>query len=156
MFAYIYKTTLIAVLIILVSVLSACSGEKKEKLFVMQQRDKNLSCSQVMLEINEAEFHRKTAEKNRSFGFETVISPFTYVKSYMGSSKTIKHADSRIDYLNRIYDILDCDNPQSRMMTEMRAAQYIPQNILQNEQPQKSHSVYSSADYQLNGDELIW
>lgn len=97
-------------------VLSACAGEKSEKVTALQKKDKNLSCDEVMLEINEAEFYRKTAENNKTPKVKSILMPLGYVSTYMDAEDAVGAADSRIDYLNRIYDILKCDDPKERVV----------------------------------------
>ncbi len=92
--------------------LAACSGTKSPQVATMQKSDKQLSCNQVQLEINEAEFYRKQAIDNKNPGFGAVISPLSYISTYMDAGKAQTAADDRIDYLNRIYEINRCDEPQ--------------------------------------------
>jgi len=91
--------------------LTACSSEESYKVTALQKKDKGLNCSQVQLEINEAEFYRKTAEQNKSPKMKSLLMPIGYVYTYVDAQEAVQQADSRIDYLNRIYDIMDCDNP---------------------------------------------
>lgn len=91
--------------------LTSCAGDKSEKVTSLQKKDKNLSCDEVMLEINEAEFYRKTAEKNKAPKIKSVLMPLGYVSTYMDAEEASDAADARIDYLNRIYEILKCDEP---------------------------------------------
>jgi hypothetical protein len=92
---------------------SACSGTKSAKVASLQKSDKTLSCKEIMLEQNEAEFYRKTAEKNKGPSIKSMLMPLGYVSTFVDANKAIDASDSRIEYLNRIYDILDCDNPMS-------------------------------------------
>lgn len=59
------KLSIILLTSLVTLALSACDGDKSPKVQALQKKDKNLSCSEVMLEMNEAEFFRKTAEKNK-------------------------------------------------------------------------------------------
>jgi len=99
-------------------VLTACSGEKSVKVAALQKKDKNLSCSEVMLEINEAEFYRSTAERNKNPGVKSLLMPLGYISTYVDAEEAANAADARIDYLNRIYEILHCDEAsgQQRMV----------------------------------------
>lgn len=98
--------------------LGACAGDQSVKVTSLQKKDKNLNCSEVMLEINEAEFYRKTAEGNKNLKVKSVLMPLGYVSTYVNAEEAVDAADARIDYLNRIYDILNCDNPTSRARSE--------------------------------------
>lgn len=95
-------------------ILTACAGDKSVKVTSLQKKDKSLSCSEVMLEINESEFYRKTAEKNKNPKAKSILMPLGYISTYVDAEEAVEAADSRITYLNRIYDILDCDNQNSR------------------------------------------
>lgn len=90
---------------------TACSGTKSQSVSSLQKRDKNLSCKEIMLEQNEAAFYRKTAENNKGPSVKNVMMPLGYISTFVSAENAIEAANSRIDYLNRIYDILDCDNP---------------------------------------------
>ena len=109
--------TTIAVAVVM---LTACAGEKSPKVTSLQKRDKNLSCSEVQLEINEAEFYRKTAEQNKNPKIKSLIMPLGYISTYVDAEEASNAADARIEYLNRIYDILNCDSPQAHQ----RSARY--------------------------------
>ncbi len=102
-------------------VLTACSGKESVKVQSLQKKDKHLSCSEVMLEINEAEFYRRTAEKNKTPGVSTLLMPLGYISTYMDAENAKGAADARIDYLNRIYEILRCDEQAHASRPEHRA-----------------------------------
>jgi hypothetical protein len=91
--------------------LSACSGDDSPKVASLQKKDKSLSCSEVQLEINEAEFYRKTAETNKSPKVKSLLMPLGYISTYVNAEEASDAASARIEYLNRIYDILKCDDP---------------------------------------------
>lgn len=90
--------------------MAGCAGTQSEKVTALQRKDKSLSCKEVLLEINEAEFYRKTAQQNKNPKVSTLMMPLGYVSTYMSAEEATNAADARIDYLNRIYDILDCEN----------------------------------------------
>lgn len=90
--------------------LAACSGNSSEKIATMQKKDKNLTCREVLLEQNEAEFYRSTAEKNKNPGVKSFLMPLGYISTYMSAEDAITAANARTDYLSRIYEIMDCDN----------------------------------------------
>ncbi len=94
--------------------LSACAGEETPKVASLQKKDKTLSCSEVQLEINEAEFYRKTAENNKNPNVKSLIMPLGYISTYVNADEAAGAAQARIEYLNRIYDILNCDDPASK------------------------------------------
>jgi len=100
--------------------LTACSGTKSMKVSSMKKSDKNLNCQEIMLEVNEAEFYRNSAEKNKNPGVSSLLMPIGYLYTYTSAQQAVNAADSRIDYLNRIYDIMKCDEPT----TNVRSASY--------------------------------
>lgn len=90
--------------------LVGCSGKESEKIAAMQKKDKNLTCREIMLEQNEAEFYRSTAEKNKEPGVGSLLMPLGYISTYMSAEDAVGAAAARVDYLSRVYDIMDCDN----------------------------------------------
>lgn len=89
--------------------LTACAGQKSMVISELQDTDKQLNCEQIKLEINEAKFFRGKAEKNQKFGIKHVVSPLGYVSSYTSAEDAKTAADGRIEYLNNIYNIKECD-----------------------------------------------
>lgn len=90
-------------------VLSACAGENSTQVQAMQRKDKQLSCKEVLLEMNEAQFYKKMAQKNKDPKLKTVLMPLGYISTYMGAEEAMETASARIDYLDKIYDIMDCE-----------------------------------------------
>ena len=89
--------------------LSACSStEFTKKVKSMQTKDKHLSCRQILLEINEADFVKTMEIKKRSPNLKNVIMPLGYISTYMDSENVIDAADARVAYLERIYEISGC------------------------------------------------
>jgi hypothetical protein len=101
-------------------VLTACAGQSSKKVASLQKKDKSLTCSEVQLEINEAEYYRKSAEGNKAPGISSVIMPVGYISTYMDANTAVKAADERIDYLNRIYDIRKCDDAEQIHTQQMK------------------------------------
>ncbi len=105
----------LAALLITTMALSACGTHKDSvKMAALKKSDKQLSCSQVKLEINEAEYYRHEAEKNKQPGIGSLVMPIGYIRSYMNANEAVDAADNRIDYLGRIYDILNCDQKHAQ------------------------------------------
>src|SRR5690348_14591430 len=77
--------------------LCACAGKDSVKVSPLQKKDKTMSCSEVMLEINEAEFYRKTAEHNKNPDVKTLLMPLGYISTYMNAKDATDAADARID-----------------------------------------------------------
>ena len=101
-----------------------------------------------MLEINEAEFKRQKAENQQSPGFKSLVMPISYISTYVKAGDKIQEADSRVDYLNRIYEILDCD----RAPTPRSIANYAPQMQPQQMQyaPMAPMAMAAPANYSHN------
>lgn len=143
--------------------LTACASDKSPRVTSLQKKDKNLSCSQVQLEINEAEFYRKTAEKNKSPKIKSLLMPIGYVYTYVDAEKAIEQSDQRIDYLNRIYDILDCDNPAARAAQERAtsvrnrgyAGSYSPEANQAGYVPQQQYYQHQRSEF-TEEDEWYW
>lgn len=75
----------------------------------IQKSDKQLTCKDVVLEINEAEFYKKSAIDRKHGRIEDLIFPYCYPTGYLNANSTEKASESRLEYLNQIYDLLDCD-----------------------------------------------
>ena len=99
--------------------LSACSGVRSASVKPIQTQDKLLACNDILLEINETEFVRAAAERNRGLNVRNVVSPLGYGSTYMSAAKAIDAADTRINYLKKIYEIRRCE-------TQSRTAAYAP------------------------------
>ncbi len=92
-----------------VCLLTACAGESSPRVAAMQRKDKQLSCKEALLEMNEADFYRKAAEKNRNPNLKNVLMPLGYISTYMDAEEAIGAANARMDYLDKIYEIMGCD-----------------------------------------------
>lgn len=106
------------------AMLTACEGKDSPKVASLQKKDKSLSCSEVQLEINEAEFYRKTAETNKNPNVKSLIMPLGYISTYVNAEDAAGAAQARIEYLNRIYDILNCDDPATAARSARAAHPY--------------------------------
>lgn len=131
-------------IVCLATVLTACAGDKSVKVVSLQKKDKDLSCSEVQLEINEAEFYRNTAENNKNPDLKSLLMPIGYISTYVNAGEASEAAEARVKYLNRIYDILDCDNPNSAGHARPVSSGY--QRYGAVVQPQYA-PVHSSQDY---------
>ena len=118
--------------------IAACAGKPSPQVAAMQKKDKFLSCKEILLEINEAEFYRRTAEKNKNPGVSNILMPLGYISTYVNAEEAIKAANARAEYLNRIYEILDCENPNSTSHTA--SAAYEPAQPYY--QPSQAPKVY--------------
>jgi len=120
---------------IITILLSSC-GERSEKVDTLKRGDKNLSCSEVQLEINEAEQYKKMAYDKQRLGIKSIVMPIGYIDTYMSADDAVKAADARIQYLYRIYDIKKCDPASS----DVRDSD-IQRNIQHAVQPQAGSPI---------------
>lgn len=88
--------------------LVSCTCGVPLKVTPIQGDDKKLACKDVILEINESEHYRNQAAKEKAIGFNEMFMPMCWVSGYVDGAQAIKAANARIDYLGRIYDLLDC------------------------------------------------
>ena len=94
--------------------LFACGGSGNDITHVksMQRKDKKLSCREILLEMNEADFYRKAAHKNKGPKLKNMLMPLGYVSTYMEAGEAIDAAEARVAYLDRIYEIMNCDQKE--------------------------------------------
>jgi hypothetical protein len=131
-------------LIVISLAISACSGNKEKSTVVqsMQKKDKNLSCKELLLEMNEADFYRNMAHKNRGLKLKNVLMPLGYVSTYMNSEDAIEAADARVSYLDKIYEIMHCQQKEQKEEEDMESAPvYKPGPTGRNELP-----IYQSSE----------
>ncbi len=112
-------------------ILTSC-GERSQKVEPLKRGDKNLSCADVQLEINEAEFYKKQAFDKKRLGIKSIVMPLGYIDTFMSADEAIEAAEARVQYLNRIYDIKRCD-PTSTDISDSE----IQANIQRVMQPQQ-------------------
>ncbi|MCH2037079.1 MAG: hypothetical protein MK137_00610 [Rickettsiales bacterium] len=96
------------ILITTVFMLSSCVCPSAIEVDSVQRNDKKLTCKDVVMEINEAEFFRKEAQQKQYRRVEYMLNPLCYPSGYLSGSKGMRAADSRLDYLNNIYELLGC------------------------------------------------
>lgn len=111
-------------LLFLVGVLSGCNCGAPLTIRSIQSTDKDLACQDIILEMNEAEFYREEARKYQSIGLGEILMPTCWVAGYIDGDKGMKSANARIEYLGRIYDLLECGGREVR--TPPAALQYSP------------------------------
>ena len=127
-----------------VSILTSC-GEQAEKIDPLRRGDKNLSCKEILLELNEAEFYRKQANEKKQLGIKSIVMPLGYIDTYMSADEAVGAANSRVSYLNRIFEIKRCDEGDQPSDAEIQAK--ISQGI-QRVSPQQSGGKQIPVIYQ--------
>lgn len=111
----IYSPTL---LLFSISLLAACSGVRSTAVVPIQSKDKQLTCREVLLEMNEAEEYKKAAENNKSPGARSFFAPLGYMYTLSSASEAIEASDKRINYLQDIYRISGCESGASGLTAE--------------------------------------
>lgn len=76
----------------------------------IQDSDKQLSCKEVVLSINEAEQYRKKAMETRGITADQALLPLCWAPTYLSAQDAVAAADERLEYLGNIYDLLNCGN----------------------------------------------
>lgn len=91
--------------------LAACSGKQSPRAAQITTVDKQMSCEELQLEINDAEYIRQTALQNRGLSARNILWPFGYPSTYMSAEEALQSAERRLAYLQRVYAIKDCKRP---------------------------------------------
>ena len=116
---------------------------------VMSPNDKKLSCKELLLEMNEAEFFHKAAQEDQHIGFGGVLSPVKSMHTYRTATETIHNTQARVEYLNQIYNVLSCngrsgvknasvESPRKTMMNEQVSQRDYPEKVT----PDQRYSHY--------------
>lgn len=137
------KGSLVSSLAILLS-LCACEGVKSYAPPVTKEHDKNLTCAQLEMEINEVETHRRAAMENQSFNLANLMSPFSYPSTAMNADAAINATEQRSLYLKQIYGIRRCGSPETTLQ-EARLMQ--PPYVQPQPTIHHSHGVGRSMHY---------
>jgi hypothetical protein len=107
--------------------LTSCNCGTPIKIKSIQQGDKNLTCKDVILEINESEFFRKEAAIAQRITLEEAFTPTCWLSTYMSGSEAARAANERIQYLSQLYDILDCGGRKNQQpAAAVPPAGYLP------------------------------
>lgn len=93
-----------------VLLVTGCGAKHSPKVSAMKPYDKALTCEEIALEMNEAEYVKNLASDNRS-SLLNVFRPLGYIGTVSSANQSINASNSRIDYLSSIYQIKRCDDP---------------------------------------------
>ena len=107
MFTFIRTMLVLAV----TSLLVACGGKESPVAPAITKNDKMLSCDELQLEINDAEFFRNEATNNKSLNLSNIIWPLGYPATYNNAEEAISASNARIAYLTKVYEIKKCNSP---------------------------------------------
>jgi hypothetical protein len=88
--------------------LSACGGKQSPAASQVTNVDKDLSCEELQLEMNDADYIRQTAEKNKGLSARNILWPFGYPATYMSADEALESANRRLAYLQKVYNIKNC------------------------------------------------
>lgn len=91
--------------------LSACGGKHSPRAAPVTTNDKNMSCEELQLEMNDAMYVRSTAEENRGVSARNILWPFGYPATYMSAEEAIESADRRLAYLQSVFNAKNCERP---------------------------------------------
>lgn len=128
-----FKTFLALAAIATLSSACSSSGETSKRVQALQNKDKQLTCKEILLEMNEAEFYKGMASKNKDPKLKYMLMPLGYISTYMDAEEAIDASNARVSYLNKIYEISNCDAIQNQNA--------IPVNYPQQAQPQQYYSA---------------
>lgn len=158
--------------IALLVALTACgSPTTSTKVKSMKRDDKQLTCTELLLEMNEAEFYRKMAAKNKGPKLKNILMPIGYISTYMDAEDAVGAADARVEYLAEIYDIMNCSgkNGKTQKVSAPRQPQAgatvhdvntvaVPQTqyILQRNAPRPQTIERAHPTPQVQGRNLVW
>lgn len=98
--------TVIAVCVLLAT--AGCSGVRSNAVVPIQSKDKQLTCREMLLEMNEAEQYKAAAEKNKNPGVRSFLAPFGYMYTLTSAAEAIEASEKRIAYLRDVYQISGC------------------------------------------------
>lgn len=88
-----------------------CKGTESMKAPGLSAADKQMDCEEIAFAIQDAEYFKRKAQKNRGLRWGNVLWPFAYPATYMSSSEAIESAEDRIGYLKDVAEIKRCNAP---------------------------------------------
>ncbi|MEM7617443.1 MAG: hypothetical protein AAF195_03585 [Pseudomonadota bacterium] len=113
---------------LLLSSLVACSCPRVVEIDAIQKSDKSLTCRDIKLEINEAEYFRRISSKNQFDKVEYYVNPVCLPSGYINNAKSEQSANKRLDYLANLYNLLGCNqrNAKNRENSNNNVSQNVP------------------------------
>lgn len=91
--------------------LSACGGKHTPRAPQITTVDKDMTCEELQLEINDAQYIRQAAEENKGISARNILWPFSYPATYVSADEALASADRRLSYLQKVYTIKECKRP---------------------------------------------
>jgi len=137
-------------------VVSCGSSDKVASIVPMQSKDKSLTCTEILLEMNDAKFQGNIAKKKKNAKLSSIIMPLGYVSDYLDAEEKIGLSQDRISYLEGIYDIHKCDerkndvnqaNQDEMRYSPVNTPRYEPQSYRYEYEPIRLESDSSVPHY---------
>jgi len=91
--------------------LSACAGKPSPRAPQITTVDKDMSCEELQLEINDSQYIRQAAMENKGLSARNILWPFSYPATYVSADEALSSADRRLAYLQKVYTIKECKRP---------------------------------------------
>ena len=107
----------LGLVVVALLITSSCAGTRSASVIPVQSRDKQLSCREIKLEMNEAEQYKAAAEKNRNPDLRTFLAPLGYMYTVTSASEAITASEERIKYLQEVYDLSGCNAKSATGLT---------------------------------------
>lgn len=93
--------------------ITSCSGVRSNAVVPVQSKDKQLTCREIVLEMNEAEQYKASAEMNKNPDVRSFLAPLGYVYTMTSANDAIDASEKRISYLREVYQISGCTSGAS-------------------------------------------
>lgn len=91
--------------------LTACQQKQPRRPATITTVDKELSCQDLQLEMNDAEYIRQMAIQNKGLNTRNILWPFGMPTTYMNAAEAEESANARLAYLQKVYMIKECKQP---------------------------------------------
>ena len=136
------KLSKICLALTALSLTAACSSsaDTSKKVQALQNKDKQLTCKEILLEMNEADFYKGMANKNKGPKLKYMLMPLGYISTYMDAEEAIEASNARVSYLNKIYEISGCEAGSSK---DTMPVTYQQQPQMQQHQQQQPTHYYN-------------
>jgi hypothetical protein len=115
--------------------LTSCTCNKPYSVRAVQEDDKLMSCKDVVLAINETEQYRVKAINTRGITPDQALLPLCWMPTYLSAQDAVSAADERMQYLWKIYDILDCRQKMQQQSMPMSPMSGMPPAMQQSAPP---------------------
>lgn len=128
--------------------LTACGSTKSESVVELTKNDKRMSCTELELEMTEAEFFRDRAERNKGMSVRNVMMPLGYPSTYLSADRAIEAANGRVEYLTRLHEVKGCGENQQQMAAVGGGGGYYPAPAMAGAYPSSAPMMYQPMRYE--------